>query len=656
MSVLLFERQNIRHIRQVIKQYAKYSTTSSEEYQYLHRSEIPTLHFQTALPRLPIPKLEKTCERYLEAQRPLIPIAEAFEKTEANVKRFITSSGKLLHNALVEQDNKNKHTSYISAPWFDMYLKDRKPLPINYNPALIHVRGPKPEYETQLLKATNMVISSLRFMRSLRANILKPEVFFVNPKTPDQPMFTKIAKTLPPFLSYMYCYMNNAYPLDMSQYDHLFNSTRVPELDKDMIVQDVRAKHILVMRNGHFYIFDVLNSLGEILPPEDILAKIKNVLDDPRPPNPLPLGILTTENRNVWATARHLLLKLGNEKTLRLIDSALFNLVLDDDQILNDNVKLVRHFLHGNGKNRWFDKSISLIVTKDAVTGVNFEHSWGDGVAVLRYFNDIYKDSTRKPQVHPDTKPASSVTPDHVTHLDVNLDDQMSNIIKSTIHKYDQTCSSLDINILEFDGIGKKICKKNAISPDSVMQLGFQSAYFKLFGNYTATYESCSTAAFKHGRTETMRPCTVATKDFCDSFNLKKETNHSALRDKIKKCSEVHSQLTKEAAMGQGFDRHLFALKYLAEKMGRPKPSIFGDLAYEKLNHNILSTSTLSSPHVWAGGFGPVVQDGYGIAYTIMDDSLGVALASYQGQKNGAEFIDALRQSYKEILNILSQN
>lgn len=88
------------------------------------------------------------------------------------------------------------------------------------------------------------------------------------------------------------------------------------------------------------------------MPPEEILAKIKNVLDDPRAPNPLPLGILTTENRNVWATARHLLLKLGNEKTLRLIDSALFNLVLDDDQILNDHVKLVRHFLHGDGRNR----------------------------------------------------------------------------------------------------------------------------------------------------------------------------------------------------------------------------------------------------------------------------------------------------------------
>lgn len=53
---------------------------------------------------------------------------------------------------------------------------------------------------------------------------------------------------------------------------------------------------------------------------------------------------------------------------------------------------------------RWFDKSFSLIVASDGVAGINFEHSWGDGVAVLRYFQDIYKDSTEKTFVHPDSK------------------------------------------------------------------------------------------------------------------------------------------------------------------------------------------------------------------------------------------------------------
>lgn len=51
---------------------------------------------------------------------------------------------------------------------------------------------------------------------------------------------------------------------------------------------------------------------------------------------------------------------------------------------------------------RWFDKSFSLIVARDGKAAVNFEHSWGDGVAVMRFLNESFKDSTGKPRVHPE--------------------------------------------------------------------------------------------------------------------------------------------------------------------------------------------------------------------------------------------------------------
>lgn len=66
--------------------------------------------------------------------------------------------------------------------------------------------------------------------------------------------------------------------------------------------------------------------------------------------------------------------------------------------------------------------------------------------------------------------------------------------------------------------------------------------------------------------------------------------------------------------MGQGFDRHLFCLKRLANQ-NNISCNIFEDPSYSDINYNIISTSTLSSPAVWAGGFGPVVKDGYGIGY-----------------------------------------
>lgn len=48
----------------------------------------------------------------------------------------------------------------------------------------------------------------------------------------------------------------------MSQYSSLFNSTRIPMINKDTLHSKPSGKHIIVMRRGHFYKFDVLDDQG----------------------------------------------------------------------------------------------------------------------------------------------------------------------------------------------------------------------------------------------------------------------------------------------------------------------------------------------------------------------------------------------------------
>ena len=67
---------------------------------------------------------------------------------------------------------------------------------------------------------------------------------------------------------------------------------------------------------------------------------------------------------------------------------------------------------------------------------------------------------------------------------------------------------------------------------------------------------------------------------------------------------------------GQGYDRHLFALRTLAEKAGQ-ELDLFMDASYHHMNHIVLSTSTLSADSVLIGGFAPVTSDGYGIGYNV---------------------------------------
>ena len=64
-----------------------------EKYQYLHKSPVHTLIFQKSLPRLPIPKLDATCKRYLESQKAITDDPEVYKNTESIVMDFMNGEG-----------------------------------------------------------------------------------------------------------------------------------------------------------------------------------------------------------------------------------------------------------------------------------------------------------------------------------------------------------------------------------------------------------------------------------------------------------------------------------------------------------------------------------------------------------------------------------
>ncbi|GCB66432.1 carnitine O-palmitoyltransferase 2, mitochondrial [Scyliorhinus torazame] len=627
------------------------SSSSSPDLDYLHKSIVPTNHFQKSLPRLPIPKLQDTMQRYLTAQRPLLD-DDQYRRTEQLAQDFKKGIGNQLHEELVTQDKRNKHTSYISGPWFDMYLSAREPVVLNYNPFMSFHPDPNPANNSQLIRATNMTVSVLRFMKTLRAGLLEPEIFHLNPAKSDTSQFKNIIRFVPASISWYGAYMVNAYPLDMSQYYRLFNSTRIPKPIQDELLTDDSAKHLLVMRNGHFYTFDVIDQDGRITKASEIQAHFKYILSDPRPPPEFCLGYLTSENRDTWTLLRQSLLEAGNAQVLNKIDTAIFCICLDD-MTVKDHLELSHNMLHGNGLNRWFDKSFSIILTKDGNAAINFEHSWGDGVAVLRLMNETFKDTTQRPAISATTLPAAVNSSQAVQKLDFKLNDVLKSGISSSRQNFDAAVSTLSIDALEFRKGGKEFLKKQNLSPDAVAQLSFQMGFLRQYDKTVATYESCSTAAFKHGRTETIRPATIYTKKCCEAF-VKESSKHSTsdLRTMIGECSKYHGQLTREAAMAQGFDRHLFALRYLAKSKGMALPELFQDPSYIQINHNILSTSTLTSPAIQLGGFAPVVPDGFGVGYGIHDHWIGYIISSYAA-RDVKEFLKCVNKSLDDIFDVL---
>jgi len=223
------------------------------------------------------------------------------------------------------------------------------------------------------------------------------------------------------------------------------------------------------------------------------------------------------------------------------------------------------------------------------------------------------------------------------------------------LQSYKVATDALGVNIFQSDILSKKLCKQHKVSPDAMMQLGFQLAYYLKHGEVVATYESCSTSAFKHGRTETVRPATLETTKFVKAATAP-TLDYPLLKNLIMECSKVHGNLTKDAAMGQGFDRHLYGLRKLAEATGEEIPALYTDPAYAEINHVILSTSTLPSTEIAFGGFAPVVRNGFGVGYQIQDDFLGLVLSSYPPNRDGPRFIECAEEAYKIINDVLTKN
>ncbi|TKR81544.1 hypothetical protein L596_015397 [Steinernema carpocapsae] len=623
----------------------------SREYQFLQESEIPSYHFQKSLRRLPIPKLDKTCDRYLAAVKAIFS-EEDYKNTEKIVRVFQDGEGEELQKSLIAMDNENKHTSYISEPWFDMYLRSRVPVPVNFNPFMVYAADPNPSYNTQAIRATNFIISFARFKRSLDSNLLNPEVFHLNPKKSDTKFFRTVCRSLPSNLSWFGAVAFKAFPLDMSQYTSLFNGSRIPKKDKDVLHNCPGAKHFVVLRGGRFYAVDLFDDSGNVLPPEEVYSSIKRILSDTSEvSNDSCVGSLTTLERDSWAAVRNELISSSTEnlRSIQAVDDALFAICLDSNTD-TDPKRLVQSLLIGDeGRNRWFDKCFQLIVDGNGQATINFEHSWGDGVAVLRLMEESFKDTNLKHFVGPDSHASSE---GHVKELTFKLSHSLKSHITDAQKKHVASNADIDFATVEYFNMNRDSIKKCKVSPDSIMQLAIQLAFYRQFKEFVPTYESCSTAAYKKGRTEVVRSATCATRDTVLAIEA---GNLANINELIAKCSKDHTALVTEAAMGQGFDRHLLGLKIMAERQGQQLPELFEDKIYKRMGHFVLSTSTLGTETLQFGGFGPVVPDGYGIGYNVVPSKLGAVITSRKGQRDATALSHKMVESLDTLKAIIEK-
>ncbi|KAF9481337.1 acyltransferase ChoActase/COT/CPT [Pholiota conissans] len=543
-----------------------------------NKPEKRTLAYQDKLPKLPIPPLQDTCARYLRSLEPLQDEKE-HAATCAAVADFLENDGPKLDEQLREyaQDK----DSYIEEFWYESYLSHSDPVVLALNPFFVLENDPTPDRGSQLPRAASLVVSSLGFIHDLRAGILEPDTV-------------------------------RGTPLDMDQYSRLFGTSRIPTDRGCRMEVNSESRHVVVLRRGQFYWFDVLDDENlPVLTEREVLRNLQAIITDAdstdrHKVSRSAIGVLSTENRRIWSGLRDMLSQDKNNKAcLEIVDKALFVVCLDDTAPEN-LADLCSNFLCGtyslqDGEqvgtctNRWYDK-LQIIVCADGSAGINFEHTGVDGHTVLRFAADIfteglmllaksinpsaptlfhaplspYAKAYKVPRGH--TKPPSPIEKIDTTpkKLEWNLTPELRAGVRFAETRISDLICQNDCQALEFKGYGKNFITSHGFSPDAFVQMAFQAAYFGLYGRTECVYEPAMTKSLLHGRTEAIRSTQNESVNFTKTFYS--EATPSQKVHALRKACERHSKLTKECSQGLGQDRHLYALYCLIQRQIQNKP------------------------------------------------------------------------------------
>jgi carnitine O-acetyltransferase len=623
------------------------------------------------VPHLPVPDLEATLQMFLKSTRPHVTPQE-YKKTEAAVAEILApnSFGRELHKRLLaraEECNKKRNTSWFIDWWNQWaYLAYRDSVVWNVSYELLFKDECASAMRNYTRRAARFMHHALAYRQRVMNGTLPPDR---DPKT--------------------------GLPWENSQHKYVFNCCRMPQPKSDVsrtYAPDL-FPHIVVARRGRFYAFDVADSLGNSIGVDAIKIQFDRVLAlaDRSGFETRPVGILTADDRDVWSKTRLELLRgpgaSMNEASLEKIQSAIC-VVCFDEASPTTRKDVARQMLHGDGRNRFWDKSFQIVVTSNGKMGYVGEHSMTDGMTTTRFVNFVLDQMTSEPESKYDitltpsssssTSSSSSVATSSTTTstitnnttkksstspyspgsasplpppqvLEFVLTSEAATHIKKAEETFDAMILTKELEVLMWYGFGADRIKKYGVSPDAFAQMAMQLAYRLTFGHCRATYESTQTRTYQHGRTEVTRSCSVESEIFCDG--MLRSLHYSDLYKLLRDACNAHSAYTAKAAKGFGCDRHLLALKFLIRE-GEKTPSLFNDPGYLRSNHWAISTSGLVGEFMDGWAFGEVVPDGIGIGYSVQKARLRFSVSSRHPQQKWAA---CMVQNLETALNAMGE-
>ncbi|XP_078064636.1 carnitine O-palmitoyltransferase 1, liver isoform-like, partial [Mustelus asterias] len=225
-------------------------------------------------------------------------------------------------------------------------------------------------------------------------------------------------------------------------------------------------------------------------------------------------------------------------------------------------------------------------------------------------------------------EPNSRIPPPQ--RLQWELNEPCQKVIMQSLSVAQQLADDVDFHSFPFDNFGKGLIKKCRISPDAFVQMALQLAHYRDKGTFCLTYEASMTRLFREGRTETVRSCSSQATKFVLAMMDPAQTCEQKLK-LFKQAAEKHQSLYRHAMTGAGIDRHLFCLYVVSKYLGVESPflkEVLSEpwkLSTSQTPHQLLELVDLNRFPEYVssgGGFGPVADDGYGVSYIMVGETL----------------------------------
>jgi carnitine O-acetyltransferase len=582
------------------------------------------------LPKVPLHSLEHSCARFLDWCAPLLTETE-LATTRAAVEEFLKPEGpaRVLHADLERFDERPDVRSWLDDFWPHRYLGRRDRIALNANFFFLF----RESGEGQLDRAAGLIAAALDHKAALDT------------------------ETLPPSFQ-------RGVPQTMVQNQFLFSTTRIPGARQDTARVPYTdewpgpstARHIVVFFRGNAFRMDVRTENGHPHDLDDLTQGLREVIKAGQEPAEISAGHLTTKARADWAATREqLLADPANAAALDTIETALFCLALEDFAP-EGTLATCDALLYGNPENRWFDKSVSLIVYADGQAGINIEHCGLDGTTILQFVDFLLGSTARE---HTDRAGAVSEGRPAVSPIEWSFDEARRAEVRAAADSFATFCADTTSTVLSFSDFGANTAKALGMSPDGFVQMAYQLAHRRAKGTIGATYESIATRQFRGGRTEAMRVVTPEILRFVELMDdpaADRATKTAAFRA----AADKHVARARECQTGDAPEQHLWELLMIQQRrgaeLGVTEPiALYETPGWRIMRDDYLSTSSAPSTSIQFFGFGSTSSQCIGVAYVLLPEQFNIYLSTPRPVADGMfTFAQRLTEAVAELRELLS--